>query len=286
LGPVLGWRSHEASLVALLADTYLRQGRPELAAQVVARHPDRPTDHGWSLAQLLANPGRLRIEQGRAAEGVAVLESAGRRLAAHGWDNPSVANWRSMAALGQHALGAHDEARRLAREELDLARAAGWQRTLGVSLRVAGAVTPGPAGLRLLREAVDTLEESPARLELAYALVDLGTAEHAAGAAARARWTLRHGVELAERCGAVVLARHGHEELRRAGGRPRGGYLVGVQALTAAERRVATLARQGRTNREIAGQLRVGVRTVEIHLTNTYRKLGIDQRDDLRHALV
>jgi DNA-binding CsgD family transcriptional regulator len=285
LGPVLGWRSHEPWLVAKLADAYLRQGRPDRAAEVVARHPDRPTDHGFSVAQLLTSRGRLRIEQGRPAEGVADLVAAGHRLAAHGWDNPSVANWRSLAALGQQALGRHDDARRLAHEELELARAAGRRRTLGVSLRIAGAVTPGAAGLRLLREAASTLEGSPARLELAHALVDLGTVEHAAGAAARARAALRRGVELAERCGAVLLAGRGHEELRRAGGRPRGGYLVGVHALTAAERRVATLARQGRTNRQIAGQLQVGLRTVEIHLTNTYRKLGIDQRDDLRDAL-
>jgi DNA-binding CsgD family transcriptional regulator len=285
LGPMLGWRSHLPTLVARLADAYLQQDRPERATEVVARHPDRPTDYFWSLAQPLVSRGRRRIVQGRPAEGVADLLAAGRRLAVHGWDNPSVANWRSLAALGHQALGSHGEARRLAYEELDLARAAGRQRTLGVSLRVAGAVTPGAEGLRLLREAVDTLVESPARLELAHALVDLGTAEHAAGAATRARGALRQGVELAERCGALPLARRGHEELRRAGGRPRGGYLVGVRALTAAERRVALLARQGHTNRKIAAELRVGVRTVEIHLTNTYRKLGIDSRDDLRDAL-
>ena len=52
--------------------------------------------------------------------------------------------------------------------------------------------------------------------------------------------------------------------------------------LTAAERRVAELAAEGLTNREIAQTLFVTVKTVEWHLRNTYVKLRIGSRRDLR----
>jgi DNA-binding NarL/FixJ family response regulator len=77
-------------------------------------------------------------------------------------------------------------------------------------------------------------------------------------------------------CGAESLAQRVRREL--AGGKPAG-------ALTPSERRVAELARAGRTNREIAQELWVTVKTVELHLTNTYRKLAIRSRRELETAL-
>ena len=74
-------------------------------------------------------------------------------------------------------------------------------------------------------------------------------------------------------------------ELRAAGARPRRPALAGRDALTAAERRVATLAAEGRTNRQIAQELFVTQRTVETHLTHTFAKLDISSRDELAAAL-
>jgi len=56
-------------------------------------------------------------------------------------------------------------------------------------------------------------------------------------------------------------------------------------ALTAGERRVATLAAQGQTNRQIAAALYITVRTVENHLASCYRKIGIGSRRELAGAL-
>jgi DNA-binding CsgD family transcriptional regulator len=61
--------------------------------------------------------------------------------------------------------------------------------------------------------------------------------------------------------------------------------LSGPEALTASELRIARLAAQGATNREIAQTLFLSRRTIEVHLTNTYRKLNIDSRQNLRSAL-
>jgi DNA-binding CsgD family transcriptional regulator len=70
-----------------------------------------------------------------------------------------------------------------------------------------------------------------------------------------------------------------------AGARPRRDAAHGRDALTAAELRVALMAADGMTNREIAQALFVAVRTVETHLTHAYRKLAIQSRDGLAVAL-
>ena len=61
--------------------------------------------------------------------------------------------------------------------------------------------------------------------------------------------------------------------------------LSGIDSLTASERRVAELARDGMTNREIAQSLFVTARTVEGHLTQVFRKLDLSARDELAGAL-
>ena len=74
-------------------------------------------------------------------------------------------------------------------------------------------------------------------------------------------------------------------ELRATGARPRRVVLTGLDSLTASERRVAELAGEGLTNREIAQTLFVTARTVEGHLTSVFRKLQLDSRTELSSAL-
>ena len=113
----------------------------------------------------------------------------------------------------------------------------------------------------LLREAAETLSNSPALLWRAEAYVDLGTALRVDGQAISARPILRDGMELAHRCGATPLADRAEKELRAAGARPRRRAGVGAVALTASERRVAELAAGGVSNKEIAQSLFVTLRT-------------------------
>ena len=115
--------------------------------------------------------------------------------------------------------------------------------------------------------------------------VDLGAALRRAGRRGDARAALADGADLAHRCGATALAERGREELRLAGARPRRLARAGRDGLTPAELRVAELARHGSTNKEIAQALFVTLRTVEMHLSNAYRKLGIDAREGLAGAL-
>jgi DNA-binding CsgD family transcriptional regulator len=149
----------------------------------------------------------------------------------------------------------------------------------------AGLVEGGEDGLALLREAVAVLEPSQARLEHARALVELGSAMRRANRRSEAREPLRRGLELATVCGASPLAERAETELLASGARPRRTALSGVDSLTPSERRVAQMAAEGGTNREIAQALFVTQKTVEVHLSSVYRKLDIASRSQLSKAL-
>ena len=211
----------------------------------------------------------------------------GRAVTSFGHTNPpaSFPAWRSLAALEHHAVGETAEARTLAQEEVELARAWGAPRTLGRSLRILGLIEGGDKGIELISEAVAVLEPSPARLEHAYALANLGAALRRANHRAEAREHLRQALELAQRGGATLLAEQAHEELIATGARPRRIVQTGAGALTPSERRIAAMAAEGLSNREIAQALFVTLRTVEMHLSNAFRKLDVSSRTQLPAAL-
>ncbi len=119
----------------------------------------------------------------------------------------------------------------------------------------------------------------------ALALADLGAALRVAGQRAAATAPLTRALELAQATDAPPLLRRVHDELRTAGARPRRLRFSGADDLTAAERRVAELAAEGRSNREIAQDLFVTPKTVENHLGRIYGKLGIHSRRELSPAL-
>jgi class 3 adenylate cyclase/DNA-binding CsgD family transcriptional regulator len=271
--------------VALLAEALIDRGDLDEAEKLLA-----PAGPGSDLSDYLGNNlllmarGRLRLTQGRAAEAADDLLELGRRCEAWTLRNPAAFPWRSHAAL---ALSHHDRQRAiaLAEEELGLAAAFGAPRALGISLRAAGLVEHGPGGLRRLREAVHVLDSSPAVLERARTLIALGGAERRAGERSRARNTLAEGLDAAAACGAHALVERARAELRAAGARPRRDRITGRDALTASELRVARLATEGKTNREIAEALWVTLSTVETHLTRVYRKLDIAERSELEEAL-
>jgi DNA-binding CsgD family transcriptional regulator len=177
------------------------------------------------------------------------------------------------------------EALELVAEELDLARAVANPRAEGAALRALGMLRGGPEGIAALRESVAVLRDAPVRLELARSLAELGAATRRANGRREARLQLREAADLAQRCGAERLEERINDELRIAGARPRRRALSGADSLTPGERRVAAAAAAGATNREIAQDLFVSLRTVEMHLTNAYRKLGITSRGQLAAAI-
>jgi DNA-binding CsgD family transcriptional regulator len=229
--------------------------------------------------------GCLHAAAGEHAAACADLLLSGDVATSYGISNPVMFPWRSDAAPSLAALGEHQRARELAAENLALARSWGTNRAVGVALRTAALVGDADRGVELLTEAIEVLRRSPARLELARALVDLGAACRRGGLVSQAREHLREGLDLAHELGGLTLADRAREELIAAGGRPRRDAIRGRDALTPSELRVAQMAAGGQTNRQIAQALFVTRRTVETHLTSSYEKLGIRSRSELEAAL-
>jgi DNA-binding NarL/FixJ family response regulator len=132
---------------------------------------------------------------------------------------------------------------------------------------------------------VAVLRSSPAQLERAHSLAELGAALRRAGRRTAAKEPLAEALDLAARCGARPLAARAREELKATGARPRREWRTGVEALTPSELRVARLAADGQTNREIAQALYVTMKTIEGHLARAYGKLQIAGRAELAQAL-
>ena len=157
--------------------------------------------------------------------------------------------------------------------------------SIGVALRTLGQVTGGADGLALLGESVNMLEPTTARLEHARTLIAHGAALRRSGQRVEARERLREGVELAHRLGALALVAQANDELAATGARPRKVEQTGLETLTASERRVAQLAADEMSNKDIAQALFVTVKTVEFHLSSVYRKLEINARQQLAPTL-
>ncbi len=244
----------------------------DLAEGIVRTDLDAGLAPTWIGAAFFAARGRLRLARRDREGAVADLRASCDTHVALRM-GPAVSPARSSLALALPE-DAHAEALSLVHEERDLARATGLPRPLGVALRAAGILESDDRSLGRLRESVDVLDGSGSRLEHARSLVALGAALRRAGLRNDARAALVPGLELASDCGAQRLVERADSELRAAGGRARPDAM-GAEALTASERRVASLAAQGATNAEIAQELYVGLKTVETHLSHTYAKLGI-----------
>jgi DNA-binding CsgD family transcriptional regulator len=267
---------------AFCIDALTCLGRLDEAEAAAAAAAGRMPPPGWIHTLLfLQARGALRVAQQRPGEALDDLAAAGEGFRGLEIDNPVVASWRTAAAAAHTALGHLAEAAFLASEQLTLARKAGPAATLGAALRCyAATAAPSDAG-PALAEAVNLLEATPARYELALALVGLGAHLRRTGRPGEARAPLRRALDLAQRCGAAPLADQARQELLTTGARPRRTALTGPDALTSAERRVAGLAADGMSNRQIAQHLFITLPTVETHLRHAFHKLGISSRTGL-----
>jgi DNA-binding CsgD family transcriptional regulator len=273
----------------VLSDIAVEAGELDEAQALLDLLPQQGWLAGVGTVLIPAARGRLRLAQGRAADALADFQACQALFSADVWGMPirdtGYVHARSGAALALSRLGRYQDARQLADDELADVRVFGPPRALGIALRTAGLARGGPEGLTLLGESVAALDRSPALLERARSLAELGAALRRSGERAAAREPLARALELAARCGARPLAARAREELIAAGARPRRPWRTGADALTPSELRVARLAADGRSNREIAGELYVTLKAVEGHLAHAYAKLGIGGRDQLPRAL-
>ncbi|MFK0263975.1 AAA family ATPase [Streptomyces angustmyceticus] len=271
--------AHAHALTALV-----ETGRTAEAERLAGAFDLRTAPESWELNRFLYARGQLRAAKGDLAGALHDFLECGRRQSAREVFSPVVTPWRTAAAECHLALGVPREALALIEEELRLARVWNTPRTVGRALRVLGTAIGGRQGLDLAQEAVRLLRGGPAGPELVAALLALGRQLTASGESSHARDILREAAGLAERLGAIRLRDLAEEALRASGAR-RPATRTGAASLTDSERRIAELAAGGRTNAEIADLLHLARRTVETHLTHSYRKLGIRRRSALSRAL-
>lgn len=280
-----GWSMYTPAVAALLAHAYLELARLDEAEEVLELPGG---DQSWAgsvpFALTLEARARVAMRRGALDEALELLEQCGRLCLPMGLHHP-FAQWRARKAHCLWRLGDAKAAEAALRDELAVCRSAGAPRPLGVALRVAGEVADGDRGIGLAREACAVLAPSGAALEHARSLAALGGLYRRLGRDPDARPPLREALALADGCGAVALAELAAAELTAAGGRPRRRAISGPESLTPGERRTARLAAAGHTNRVIADQLVVTPKTVQFHLSNAYRKLGISSRAELKDAL-
>ena len=282
-----GWELASAMAAAVLAAVCLERGDLDRARELIA-----PLDHvagaEESIALQILSEVRIRLLIAGDEPEAALIKLEHYVEWAHscGIDaRVGLIPWRPLSALAHHGAGEVEPARRLADEAIAAARDFGAATEIGAALIAAGLIAAGRERVHPLREAVTVLAGTDARLDHARALVELGRALADDGDLTAGREALAQGMDRAGRCTATALVAQARSALVKAGARPRRTATTGVQALTASQLRVARLAAGGMTNREIAQALFLTVRTVELHLSNAYRTLGIKSRAQLR-ALV
>jgi ATP/maltotriose-dependent transcriptional regulator MalT len=280
-----GWRLGLGGARVVLAHTLIERGDLDGAKRHLDTAEATITEGDPFRLWLLSARGRQTLFTGDADRALEYFLACGELADRAGVLNPAVLSWRADAGLATAVVGDWSEAERLIESELALANKFGEPGAIGRTLRALGAIRDPGRALEAFEAAVEKLQESQAALDRAGALVDFGAALRRSGKRRSAVEPLRAGLELAERCGAQVLAARARREANAAGARPRRAAMHGHEALTTREHQVATLAAEGFSNREIAEQLVVTVKTVEWHLKNSFQKLGVTSRTQLHGQL-
>ncbi|WP_182525034.1 helix-turn-helix transcriptional regulator [Nocardioides dongkuii] len=229
--------------------------------------------------------GELSAALGEDDLAVEHATTAGGRLAAGPpLADPALVPWRAGAALALVRVGRRREAAALATEWYAVAVAAGSPYAEAHALRTLATVDSSGNRVATLRRARATLGDTPAARLAAQVDTDLAgllLLDPSPATSVEALALLRSAEEYAGHQELWPLQGRVRRLLDRLGEPPRRVQSEALAALTAAERRVARLAADGLTNRQIAEQLLVTIKAVEWHLSHVYRKLGIASRTRL-----
>jgi ATP/maltotriose-dependent transcriptional regulator MalT len=167
----------------------------------------------------------------------------------------------------------------------EMARASGTEWVLGVEARSRALLSDGDDAENLYREAIERLQRTRVRVELARAHLLYGEWLRRERRRLDAREQLRIAREMFVRMGTDAFAQRAARELLATGERVRKRIVETREELTTQEAQVARLARDGLSNPEIGARLFISPRTVEYHLHKVFTKLGISSRDQLARAL-
>jgi DNA-binding CsgD family transcriptional regulator len=236
----------------------------------------------FAIAQALWALGATEFSAGCWEPAWASLQRATALLRDHGVAELNAVPVHPLAAEAAIALGRLDDARRLLTE----AAMAPARRPLVAAIHrgeglLCGAAGEGDRAVALLETAVREHRDLALEFELARSLLALGSVQRRLKQRGAARAALGEAAAAFARVGAASWSERAQAEIARLGGR----RVRSRDELTESELRIARLAAEGRSNREIAGELFIVERTVEANLTRVYRKLGVRSRAQLARLI-
>jgi len=146
-------------------------------------------------------------------------------------------------------------------------------------------VAPPERSEQLYRVSLARHEQAPGPFEHARTHLAFGMWLRRRRRPTEARAHLRDALMGFERCGAAMWAGHAGAELRAAGEVTGVGEVGLLSSLTPQQVRIARDVANGATNKEIAAEMSISIRTVEYHLRNVFAQLGVRSRTGLAHLL-
>jgi DNA-binding CsgD family transcriptional regulator len=275
LSRATGARPHRNAQLVLSA----WRGREAETLQLHASAVDRADGSGDSAEVTLAHYGSAVLHNalGRypAAERAAAQASAASRFTISNLALPELVEAAVRA-------GRPDRAAASSQELSARAGAAGTEWALGLAACSRALTSTGTLAEDHYREAVERLKNCRIATHLARAHLVYGEWLRREGRRQDARDQLRTAHEMLSGMGAEAFAARAARELRATGEHPRTRSGRPTDALTAQELHIARLVATGATSREVGAQLFLSPRTIEAHLRNVFRKLGITSRRQLR----
>jgi len=287
----MAWMLRNRSVLSVMEGDLAAALEMAEEALELTRRLDESVLSAWA-AMVVA---RASVMAGRSQRAVDVLTSAGGEEALR----PIPGAWRAMGlealATAYAELDRGDEAARVVAAAEAHAAALGLPMAIAWAQRAAAAVAlhareHATAAERALASAA-AAEEVGAVIEAALSRMVAGRALAAAGEQDRAAAEIERAAATFEACGALPHRNAAEQELRRLGRhvqrrtRPGATDAEGLAALTERELQVAGLVVDRNTNPEIAAELFLSLKTVETHLRNIFRKLGVSSRVELARAV-
>jgi DNA-binding CsgD family transcriptional regulator len=294
------WTGDLAGVVSLIAEAdsvAVATGTPfpPFTSMRLLALQGREADTSALTSAVLASVGGQGIAAANAHWAAAVLynglaryeeaASAARQASLNTFE-PWVSTFALPELVEAAARGGDAELAREALERLAVStQHCGTDFGLGVEARSRALLNDGPAADDLYRKAIERLSRTRLRPELARAHLVYGEWLRRENRRVDARQQLRAAHEMFAAIGMEAFAERARNELQASGENVRKRTVETRDDLTAQERQIARLARDGLSNPEIGARLFLSPRTVEWHLRNVFNKLGIRSRRELAGAL-
>jgi DNA-binding CsgD family transcriptional regulator len=273
------------SQIPPLAELTLRslQGRETEASALIQTTLDQSAAGGQGLAAMAAYWAAAVLSNGLARYDEAV--SAAREVT-----GTAIDPWQPVFALPELVeaavrVGDLELARDALERLAETTRPAGTDLALGIEARSRALLSAGAAADKLYREAIGHLGRTQVRPELARAHLLYGEWLRRERRRVEAREQLRTAHGMFIDIGMEAFAERARAELLATGEKVRKRTVEARDELTAQERQVAQLARDGLSNPEIGARLFLSQHTVAYHLRKVFGKLGIRSRRELAAAL-